>query len=147
MVVVIVGECCEVPTGFRAPPRLELTLFTHHAQFDTTQCNTAHHHPTQHNATPPTTAQHPSLQPNVGPHNLTQPTAPQSNASPHKSPQSPSSSSCSPHPYPTERGWQPCAPPWLGRVLMVLSLGSLEHPEHPPSMGALAGALCGCGGM
>lgn len=148
MVVVIVGGCCEVPTGSRAPPRLELTLLTHHAP-----C----HNLTQRNATRRTTTPHSTMQrhpprrstthPNMGPHNLTQPTAPQPNASPHKSPQSPSSSSCSPHLYPIQRDWQPCAPPgWEGFSWCCLRMGSLENPGHSLSTGALAGALCGYGG-
>lgn len=146
--VVIVGGCCEVSTGSRAPPRLELTLLTHHAP-----C----HNLTQRNATRRTTTPHSTMErhpprrstthPNMGPRNLTQPTAPQPNASPHKSPQSPSSPSCSPHPYPTQRDWQSCAPPgWEGFSCCCLRIGSLENPRHPPSMGALTGALCGCGG-
>lgn len=54
IVVVIVGECCDASTGCRVPPRLELTLFAHHALcHNLTQCNA-----TRRTTTPHSTMQH-----------------------------------------------------------------------------------------
>lgn len=128
MVVVILGECCEMPTGSRAPPRLELTLFTHHA---------SRHNLTQRNATQRASTPHGTMQHH--PPRLSSIHAAQRGAT-HLSQHLHSQISPKPlfpklltpsiaHP----EGLAALCSPWLGRVLMVLSLGSVEHPGHPRS--------------
>lgn len=149
MVVVVVGECCEMSTGSNAPPTLELTLFTHHAP-----C----HNLTQRNATRRTTTPHSTMQQHppwrsTGHATQCGATAPEpANSIPTQH----LLSQISPKPLfpkllisstPHAEGVATLCSLWLGGVLMVVSLGSLEHPGHPPSRGALAGALCGYGGV
>lgn len=145
MVLVIVGECCEVSSGSRAPPGLELTLFTHHAP---------RHNLTQRNATRHTTTPHSTMQCHPPRHSTTHATqrgATQPDPA-HSNPTQCLLSQISPKTLlpklltpsiPHREGLATLCSPCLGRVLMVLSLGSLEHPGHQLSMGALAGALCG----
>lgn len=95
----------------------------------TAQCNTA-----RHGAAPP-------LQPSVGPLNLAQPTAPLTNL-----PKAPLPQAAHPFHTPPRETGSPVLP-LAGKGSHGAEFGFMEDLGFPPSMGALAGALCGCGGL